>query len=68
MDEGDIEMSEEIISKIYGVWNSIKKEFQFGIKESSPSKARKALFDRIGKDSYKWRFEIQEIKEHGYAE
>ncbi len=56
-------MSEEIKYKTYGVWNSIKEEFQFGIRESSPSKAQKALFDRIGRDSYKWRFEIREIKD-----
>ena len=51
------------MNKIYGVYNSIKKEFQFGIKESSKRKARQKLFNQIGNDARKWRFEIREIKE-----
>jgi len=46
----------------YGVYNTLKKEFQFGIKEESKKKATQKLFKKIGKDSYKWRFEIKEIK------
>ena len=50
--------------KWYGVWNLRKKEFQFGIKEPSKKKARQKLFDKIGYDAMKWRFEIKEIKEN----
>lgn len=48
--------------KYYGIWNSVKKEFQFGIKEPSKKKARQKLFDKIGNDARKWRFEVKEIK------
>lgn len=48
--------------KRYGVWNTKKKEFQFGICEPSKTKARKKLFEKIGKDSYKYRFQIKELK------
>ena len=33
--------------KRYGVWNTKKKEFQFGICEPSKTKARKKLFEKI---------------------
>lgn len=46
---------------MYGVYNSVKKEFQFGICEESKKKASEKLFQKIGKDSYKWRFEIRKI-------
>lgn len=49
-------------AKYYGIYNKSKKEFQFGIKEPSKNKARQKLFDKIGKDAYKWRFEVREIK------
>ena len=45
----------------YGIWNTCKKEFQFGISEPSKSKALKALFDKIGNDAYKWRFRVKLI-------
>jgi hypothetical protein len=48
--------------KRYGVWNTKKKEFQFGICEPSKTKARKRLFEKIGKDAYKYRFQIKELK------
>lgn len=48
--------------KRYGVWNTKKKEFQFGICEPSKTKARKKLFKKIGKDAYKYRFQIKELK------
>lgn len=47
---------------MYGIYNTIKKEFQFGIKEKTPKEAYKKLFNKIGKDAYKWRFEVREIK------
>lgn len=48
--------------KHYGVWNTKKKEFQFSICETSKTKARKKLFEKIGKDDYKYRFQIKELK------
>ena len=33
----------------------------FGIKETSPRRAEKALFRRIGKDAYRWRYSIKQI-------
>jgi hypothetical protein len=36
---------------MYGVWNTLKKEFQFGISEETSQKASKALFKKIGYDS-----------------
>lgn len=48
--------------KRYGVWNINKKEFQFSICEPSKIKARKKLFEKIGKDAYKYRFQIKELK------
>ena len=49
---------------MFGVYNMRKKEFQFGIAELSKKKARQKLFDKIGKDAYKWRFEIKKIPEN----
>lgn len=45
--------------KRYGIYNTYRKAFQFGIDEPSPRAAEKALFKKIGKDSYKWRFEVR---------
>lgn len=50
------------MDKLYGVYNKKAKQFQFGIKEPSKNKARQRLFDKIGNDARKWRFEIREIK------
>lgn len=46
----------------YGIYSTRSKKFCFGIDEPSKSKAWKALFKRIGKDAYKWRFEVRKIK------
>lgn len=51
--------SEEV--PLYGVWNGMQKRFVFGIKETSPRRAEKALFRRIGKDAYRWRYSIKAI-------
>ena len=48
--------------KVYGIWNSCKKEFQFGIRAKSKSAAWRMLFQKIGNDARKWRFEVKEIK------
>lgn len=46
----------------------MKKEFQFGINEPTKKKAQQRLFKKIGYDSYKWRFEVKEIKEEKIME
>lgn len=46
---------------MYGIWNSCRKEFQFGICEPSKSKAWQRLFAKIGYDAYKWRFEVKPL-------
>ena len=47
----------------YGIWNSAKKEFQFGISEDTPALAEARLFQKIGQDARKWRFEVRRIQE-----
>ena len=49
----------------YGIWNNMRKEFQFGICEDSQKKAKKALFNKIGNDAYKWRFEVKKTRKKG---
>ncbi|MFA6867253.1 MAG: hypothetical protein WCR54_07025 [Clostridia bacterium] len=44
---------------MYGIYNTCAKQFQFGIAESTKKKANEKLFKKIGKDSYKWRFEAR---------
>lgn len=46
----------------YGIWNTVHKEFQFGISEDTPRKAENKLFKKIGNDARKWRFEVRGIK------
>lgn len=50
------------MEKMYGVWSAVSKKFVFGISETSKKKAWQRLEHKIGKDSYKWRFEIKELK------
>jgi hypothetical protein len=47
---------------MYGIYSTVSKKFVFGITESSKSKAIKALFNQIGSDAYKWRFEVRKLK------
>lgn len=47
----------------YGIWNNVKKEFQFGISEDTPALAVARLFQKIGQDAHKWRFEPRPLKE-----
>lgn len=47
--------------KKYGIWNSMSKKFQFGICEDTPMLAQARLFQKIGDDARKWRFETKEI-------
>lgn len=48
---------------MYGIWNTYKREFQFGIKEETRKKAMNKLFNKIGNDAYKYRFEVRKIPE-----
>ena len=45
----------------YGVYNSVKKEFQFGICEDSPMLAQARLHYCIGDNAKKWRFQFKPI-------
>lgn len=48
--------------KIYKVYNTVKRQFQFpNIAEPTISGASKKLYNLIGKDAYKWRFEIRGV-------
>jgi hypothetical protein len=42
------EMRENGSGRTWGIWNSNKKEFQFGIKAKSPELAEEMLFKKIG--------------------
>lgn len=43
----------------WGIYNTMQKQFQFGIDEPSRSKANNKLLKKIGYDAYKWRFEAK---------
>lgn len=41
----------------YGIWNSVAKCFQFNICEDTPMLAEARLYQKIGDDARKYRFE-----------
>ena len=45
--------------KKYGIWNCLAKKFQFGICEDTPMLAEARLFQKLGEDAKKWRFETR---------
>ena len=45
----------------YGIWNYAKKKYQFGICEDTPVLAVARLFQKIGDDARKWRFEPRRL-------
>lgn len=45
----------------YGIWSSTSNSWVFGIYAPSKELAYEALFKRIGKDAYKWRFSAKRI-------
>jgi hypothetical protein len=47
---------------MWGIWNSLKKEWQFGIREATQRAAKTKLFAKIGTDAFKWRFEVRRIE------
>lgn len=42
--------------KKFGIWNDIKKEFQFGICEDTPMLAEARLYQKIGDNARMYRF------------
>ena len=45
----------------YGIFNTCSKTFQFGICEDTPMLAEARLFQKIGQDARKWRFEARPL-------
>ena len=45
----------------WGIWNCQKKEFQFDIREDTPMLAVARLYQKIGDDAKKWRFEPRQL-------
>ena len=45
----------------YGIWNNRQQKFQFGISADSEDEAIDQLFDKIGKDANRWRFEAKKL-------
>lgn len=49
--------------KKFGIYNTVTKCFQFGICEDTPMLAKARLFEKIGDDARKWRFEPRMLPE-----
>lgn len=47
--------------KKYGIWNSVRKCFQFNICEDTPMLAVARLYQKLGDDAKKYRFEPREL-------
>ena len=45
----------------YGIWNCQKKCWQFSICEDTPMLAEARLFQKIGDDARKWKFEARQL-------
>lgn len=45
----------------WGIWNCSQKEFQFDICEDTPMLAVARLYQKIGDDAKKWRFEPRQL-------
>ena len=52
-----------IPGKKWGIWNQVKKEFQFDISEDTPMLAQARLYQKIGDDARKYRFEVKQLPE-----
>ena len=48
-----------IPNKKWGIWNRERKQFQFDICEDTPMLAEARLFQIIGEDARKWKFEVK---------
>ena len=55
------------VGRKYGIYNTACKRFQFGIVEDTPMLAEARLFQKIGDDARKWRFEVRRlpVRENG---
>lgn len=49
----------------YGIYNTVTKRFQFDIREDTPMLAEARLFQKIGDDAHKWRFEPRRLPPDG---
>ena len=49
----------------WGIWNTASHCFQFGISEDTPMLARARLFQKIGDDANKFRFEPRKLPNVG---
>lgn len=49
----------------WGIWNSVAKCFQFGIAEETPMLAEARLFQKLGEDAKRWRFEVRQLPKEG---
>ena len=45
----------------FGIYNKRTQKWLFGIQESSPDRAYKKLFDRIGKQAYQSSYTVKRI-------
>lgn len=48
-----------IPNRKWGIWNKERKQFQFDIREDTPMLAEARLFQVIGEDARKWKFEAK---------
>lgn len=48
-----------IPNRKWGIWNKERKQFQFDIREDTPMLAEARLFQIIGEDARKWKFEAK---------
>ena len=46
----------------WGIWNCQRKCFQFSICEDTPMLAEARLYQKIGDDAKKWRFEPRQLR------
>lgn len=45
----------------WGIWNTMSHCFQFDIREDTPMLAVARLYQKIGDDARKWRFEPRQL-------
>ena len=45
----------------WGIWNRGERQYQFGISEDTPMLAEARLFQLIGDDARKWKFEVRKL-------
>lgn len=50
----------------YGIWNTVTKQFQFGICEPSKTKAENRLIDRIGHNAKKYHCDGRRISDNRF--